>query len=370
MVNITAVAEFLTKYLAGPRSSDRATRTNTDATIAPKADESFQEIAMKPSRRKFLKFLGGVAAVPITARSAQAENYPTKPVRIIVGFPAGGVSDLGARLMAQWLSDRLGQPFIVENMPGASTQVAADAVARAAADGYTLLMVSSTNTINESLYDRPNYSFVRNIAPVASIVRFPLVLEVIPAVPVKTVPDLIAYAEAKPGMVTLASFGTGTGSHLAGEQFKMMARINMLHVPYRGSGPMLNDLLGGQIEAAFDNLPSSIQYIKAGKLRALAVTTERRLEMLPDVPTLAEFLPGYEASSWIGIGAPKDTPKDVIEKLSNEIDSGLRDPKIKGRFADLSAVVFTGSPADFGKVIAADIEKWRKVMRAAGVKIN
>lgn len=323
---------------------------------------------MKSSRRNFLHLLAGAAAVPVTARMARAQAYPARSVRIIVGFAAGGVTDLGARLIGQWLSERLGQSFIVENMPGASTQVAADAVVRAPADGYTLLMVSSTNAINETLYDRPNYSFVRDIAPIASIVRFPLVLEVNPAVPVKSVPDLIVAAKAKPDAITLASFGTGTGSHLAGEEFKMMADIKMLHVPYRGSGPMLNDLLGGQIQAAFDNLPSSIQHIKAGKLRALAVTTEKRLDALPDVPTLAEFLPGYEASSWIGIGAPKDTPVDIIEKLNEAINAGLRDPKIKARFAELSATVVPGSSSDFAKLIAHDVEKWGKVIRFAKVK--
>jgi tripartite-type tricarboxylate transporter receptor subunit TctC len=325
---------------------------------------------MKPSRRKILQFLGGVAAVPITTRIAKPESYPIKPVRIIVGFAAGGVTDLGARLMAQWLSDRLGQPFIVENMPGASTQVAADAVIRAAADGYTLLMVSSTNAINETLYNRPNYSFVRDIAPVASFVRFPLVLEVNPSVPVKAVPDLIAYAQRNSGMITLASFGIGTGTHLAGEEFKMMADIKMLHVPYRGSGPMLTDLLGGQVQAAFDNLPSSIQHIRAGKLRALAVTTERRLAALPEIPTLSEFLPGYEASSWIGLGAPKDTPTHIIEKLNKEINAGLQDVKISSQFADLSAVVVTGSPTDFAKLIAEDVKKWGNVIRAANIKLD
>jgi tripartite-type tricarboxylate transporter receptor subunit TctC len=325
---------------------------------------------MKPSRRKILQFLGGVAAVPITTRIAKPESYPIKPVRIIVGFAAGGVTDLGARLMAQWLSDRLGQSFIVENMPGASTQVAADAVIRAAADGYTLLMVSSTNAINETLYSRQNYSFVRDIAPIASFVRFPLVLEVNPSVPVKNVSDLIASAKHNPDTITLASFGVGTGSHLAGEEFKMMAGIKMLHVPYRGSGPMLNDLLGGQVQAAFDNLPSSIQHIKGGKLRALAVTTERRLAALPEIPTLAEFLPGYEASSWIGLGSPKDTPMHIVEKLNEEINAGLQDVKISSRLADLSAVVVTGSPTDFAKLIAEDVEKWGNVIRAANIKLD
>jgi tripartite-type tricarboxylate transporter receptor subunit TctC len=322
---------------------------------------------MKLPRRQFLRLLAGATVLP-AAVAARAQAYPTRAVRIIVGFPAGGVTDLGARLIGQWLSERLGQPFIIENMPGASTQVATEAVIRAPADGYTLLMVSSTNAINVTLYDNPNYNFVRDIAPVASIVRFPLVLEVDPAVPVKTVPELIAYAKANPGMITMASFGTGTGSHLAGEEFKMMAGIEMIHVPYRGSGPMLNDLLGGHVQVAFDNLPSSIEHIRAGKLRALAVTTTKRLAALPDIPALAEFLPGYEASSWIGVGAPKDTSTDIIDTLNDEINAGLLDPKIKARLADLSATVLVGSPADFRKLIAKDVEKWGNVIRVARIK--
>ena len=322
---------------------------------------------MKLPRRKFLGLLAGAAALP-AANIARAQTYPTRPVRLIVGFSAGGVTDLGARLIGQWLSERLGQPFVIENMPGASTQVATEAAVRAPADGYTLLMVSSTNAINVSLYPKPDYNFVVDIAPVASVVRFPLVLEVDPALPVKTVPELIAYAKANPGAISMASFGTGTGGHLAGEQFKMMAGIQMIHVPYRGSGPMLNDLLGGHVQVAFDNLPSSIEHIKAGKLRALAVTTATRLEALPDVPALAEFLPTYEASSWIGVGAPRCTPTDIIDSLNKEINAALADPKIKARFADLSATVIGGSPADFSKLIAKDVEKWRNVIRVANIK--
>jgi tripartite-type tricarboxylate transporter receptor subunit TctC len=325
-------------------------------------------ISMKLPRRHFLGLLAGAAILPAAVNIARAQAYPTRPVRIIVGFAAGGVTDLGARLIGQWLSDRLGQPFIIENMPGAGTQLAAEAVIRAPADGYTLLMASSTNAINVTLYDKPNYNFVRDIAPIASVVRFPLVLEVDPAVPVKTVPELIAYAQANPRTVTMASFGVGTGSHLAGEEFKMMAGIDMIHVPYRGSGPMLSDLLGSHVQVAFDNLPSSIEHIRAGKLRALAVTTATRLDALPDVPTLAEFLPGYEASSWIGVGAPKSTPTDIIATLNKEINAALSDPKIRARLADLSATVIVGSPADFGKIIAEDIEKWGNVIRIAKIK--
>jgi tripartite-type tricarboxylate transporter receptor subunit TctC len=323
---------------------------------------------MKLQRRQFLRLIAGAAAFPAAVRVTRAEAYPARPVRIVVGFPAGGVTDLGARLIGQWLSERFGQPFIIENMPGASTQIATEAVVRAPADGYTLLMVSSTNAINATLYDKSNYNFVLDIVPIASIVRFPLVLEVHPALPVKTVPELIAYAKANPGMIAMASFGTGTGSHLAGEEFKMMAGIEMLHVPYRGSGPMLNDLLGGHVKVAFDNLPSSIEHIRAGTLRPLAVTTARRLDALPDVPALAEFLPGYEASSWIGIGAPKNTPTDVLDNLNKEINAGLSDPQIKSRLASLSATVLVGSTADFGKLIAKDVGKWGDVIRTAKIK--
>jgi tripartite-type tricarboxylate transporter receptor subunit TctC len=323
---------------------------------------------MKLPRRQFLRLLGGGAAIAATPTIARAQAYPTRPVRIVVGFAAGGVTDLGARLIGQWLSDHFGQPFIIENMPGAGTQLAAEAVIRAPADGYTLLMASSTNAINVTLYEKPNYNFVRDIAPVASVVRFPLVLEVDPELPVKTVPELIAYAKANPRMISMASFGVGTGSHLAGEEFKMMAGVDMVHVPYRGSGPMLNDLLGSHVQVAFDNLPSSIEHIRAGKLRALAVTTATRLDALPDVPTLAEFLPGYEASSWIGVGAPRNTPTDIVETLNKEINKALADPKIKARFADLSASVIAGSPADFGKIIAEDVDKWGNVIRIAKIK--
>ena len=286
----------------------------------------------------------------------------------IVGFPPGGVTDLGARIVGEWLSQRLNQTFIVENKPGASTQIAAEAVVHAPADGYTLLMASSTNAINVALYGNRNYDFVRDIAPVASVVQFPLVLEVHPSLPVKTVAELIAYAKANPSQMNLASFGTGTGSHLAGELFKMMAGIKMVHVPYRGSGPMLVDLLGGQVQVAFDNLPSSIEYIRAGRLRPLAVTTAMRLDALPDVPALSETLPGYAATSWIGVGAPADTPADIIALLNNEINAGLLDPQIKAKLANLSAVALAGSPAGFGKLIADDVAKWTRVVRVADIK--
>ncbi len=321
-----------------------------------------------PARREFLLIAGAALAAPALPQLALALDYPSRPVHIIVGFPAGGVTDVGARLIGQWLSNRLGQPFVIENRPGASTQLAAETVVHAPADGYTLLMASSTNAINVALYEKHNYDFIRDIAPVASFIRFPLVLEVNPSVPVKTVAELIAYTKTNPGQINLASFGIGTGSHLAGELFKMMAGITMLHVPYRGSAPMLVDLIGGHVQAAFDNLPSSIEYIKAGKLRPLAVTTSTRLDILPDTPTLAETLPGYEASAWIGMSAPANTPIDIINTLNKEINAGLLDPEIKARVAALSAIEIAGSPADFGKLIAGDVEKWANVIRAANIK--
>jgi tripartite-type tricarboxylate transporter receptor subunit TctC len=275
---------------------------------------------------------------------------------------------IGARLIAQWLSERLGRPFVIENRPGVGTHVATEAVVRAPADGYTLLMVTGANAINASLYDKLNYNFVRDIAPVASVIRSPFVLEVYPAVPVKTVPELIAYAKANPGKINMASFGIGSASHLSGEMFKTITGIEMLHVPYRGSAPMVIDLLSGQVQLAFDNLPASIEQIRAGKLRPLAVTTATRSEALPDVPALGEILPGYEASAWIGVGAPKNTPAEIIDKLNKEINAALADPKIKARFADLSGTVVAGSPADFGNLIADEAEKWGKVIRTANIK--
>ncbi len=336
-------------------------------TIEPNRAAGARKVIKLP-RRQFLQVASAAAAASALPQVALASEYPVRPVHMIVGFPPGGVTDLGARMVGEWLSERLNQSFVVENKPGASTQLAAEAVVRAPADGYTLLMASSTNAINVALYDKHNYDFVHDIAPVASVVQFPLVLEVHPSVPVKTVPELIAYAKANPGQMNLASFGTGTGSHLAGELFKMMAGIKMVHIPYRGSGPMLVDLLGGQVQAAFDNLPSSIQYLRAGQLRPLAVTTATRLDALPDVPALRETLPGYVASSWIGVGAPADTPADIIALLNNEINAGLLDPQIRAKVANLSAVVLAGSPADFGKLIAEDVAKWSRVVRAADIK--
>jgi tripartite-type tricarboxylate transporter receptor subunit TctC len=325
---------------------------------------------MKLPRRQFLHLAAGAAALPAVSRFAWAQAYPTQPVRIVVGFPAGGTADIMARLMGQWLSERLGQPFVVESRPGAGSNLATEAVVRAAADGYTLLTVSTTQAINATLYERLNYNFIRDIAPVASIASTPLVMEVNPSVPAKTVPEFIAYAKANPGKLNLATPGIGTPPHVAGELFRMMAGVNLVHVPYRGTGPMLTDLIGGQVQVAFDPLPASIQHIRAGKLRALAVTTATRSDALPDVPTVGEFLPGYDASGWYGIGAPKGTPAEIIGKLNKEINAGLADPKIKARLADLGGTLLAGSPADFGKLIADDTEKWGKVVRAANIKAD
>jgi tripartite-type tricarboxylate transporter receptor subunit TctC len=323
---------------------------------------------MKLLRRNFLHLAAGAATLLAMPRFAWAQSYPDRPVRIFVGFTAGGTTDIGARVVAQWLSERLGQPFIVENRPGAGTHMATEAVASAVADGYTLLMATASNAINETLYTRINYNFLRDIVPVAGVIRSPFVLEVNPAVPVKTVPELIDFAKANSGRINLASFGTGTSSHLTGELFKMMAGIEMQHVPYRGSAPMLIDLLSGQVQAAFDNLPASIEHIRSGKLRPLAVTTSMRSEALPDVPALRETLPGFESSAWIGIAAPKNTPAEIIETLNKEINAALSDPKIRARFAELSGVVLGGTAADFGKLISEETEKWGRVIRTANIK--
>jgi tripartite-type tricarboxylate transporter receptor subunit TctC len=323
---------------------------------------------MKLARRQFLHLVGSAAALPVVCGIAWARGYPTRPVRILVGWPAGGTTDIAARLIAQWLSERLGQPFVVENRPGAASNIATEAVTRAPPDGYTLLAVTGTNTVNATLYDRLNFNFVRDIATIAGILRSPLVLEVHPTVPVDSVPTFVTYVKANEGKVSLASFGTGTTSHVAGELFKMRADVHMLHVPYRGSGPMVIDLLGGQVPAAFDNLPASIEFIRAGRLRPLAVTTAMRSEALPNVPTMREFLPGFEASAWNAVGVPAGTPADIVDKLNKEINAGLADPKIRARIAELGATVFAGSPPEVGELIAKETEKWGKVIRAANIK--
>jgi tripartite-type tricarboxylate transporter receptor subunit TctC len=323
---------------------------------------------MKHSRRKLLTLLASATALPALPRVARAQAYPSKPVRILVGFTPGGTTDIAARLIGQWLTERFGQPFIVENRPGASTNLATEAVVRAPADGTTLLAVTSTNTVNATFFDKLGFNVVRDIAMVAGVVRSPLVLEVHPSVPAYSVTELIALAKANPGKVTLASFGTATTSHVAGELFKLTAGINMVHVPYRGSTPLVTDLLGGQVQAAFDNLPASIEHIRSGKLRALAVGTATRSEQLPNVPTVGEFLPGFEASAFVAVGAPKGTPAEIIDRLNKEINACLADPKTRARLADLGGAVFVGSPADLARHVADETEKWAKVIRTANIK--
>jgi tripartite-type tricarboxylate transporter receptor subunit TctC len=326
---------------------------------------------MKLARRHFLQVvLQGAAGAVALPSLARADTYPARPVRMIIGFPPGGTTDIAARLIGQWLSDRLGQPFVIDSRPGAATNIATEAVAHAPPDGYTLLVAVGTNTINPALYGNLNFNFIRDMAMVGGILRTPLVLDVIPAVPVGSVPELIAYAKANPGKITLASFGTGTVSHVAGELFKMTAGIDMVDVPYRGSAPMITDLLGGQVQAAFDNLPTSIEHIRTGKLRALAVTTAARSPALPDIPTVADFLPGFEASAWAAIAVPKSTPGEVVHKLSKEIEAALADPKFLARLADLGATPFPISAADLDKMVVADTEKWGKVIRAANIKVE
>ncbi len=325
---------------------------------------------MKLPRRGFLRLAASAAALPASPRNASAQTYPSRPVHIIVGFAAGGPTDILARLIGQWLSERLGQSFVVENRPGAATNIAVEAVAQAPPDGYTLLAAVSTNTVNPALYSKLNFNFIRDIAMVAGLTRSAEVLDVNPAVPVTSVPELIAYVKANPGKLSLGSFGTGTISHAAGLLFKMQAGIEMVHVPYRGSAPLVVDLLAGQVAAAFDNLQSSISYIKAGKLRALAVTSATRLPWLPEVPALGEFLPGYEVNGWIGIGAPKNTPVAVINKLNQEINAGLVDSNIAARIADMASTPFIAAPTELDRLVVADTAKWGKVIRAAGIKAD
>ena len=323
---------------------------------------------MKFPRRQFLRLLGSLIAFPAVSRVAMAQAYPTRAVRLIIGYPPGGSADITARLMAQWLSERLGQTFVIENRPGAGTNLATEAAVRANPDGYTLFLVAPANAINATLYDKLNYNFIRDIAPVAGIIRFPNVVVVNPSVPVKTIPEFIAYAKANPGKLNMASSGNGSTIHMSGELFKMMTGVDLIHVPYRGGALALTDLIGGQVQVMFDNLPTSAEYVKTGKLRGLAVTSTTRSEVLPDLPTVSEFVPGYEASAWYGIGAPKDTPAEIIDKLNKEINAGLDNPKIKARLADLGAAPLVLSPAAFGKLIADETERWGKVIRTTGIK--
>jgi tripartite-type tricarboxylate transporter receptor subunit TctC len=325
---------------------------------------------MKLPRRQFLHLAAGAAALPAVARVAWAQAYPSRPVRIIVPFGPAGGTDITARLIGQWLSERLGQQFVIENRPGAGSNIGTEAVVRAAPDGYTLGLFGAPSAINATLYDKLNFNFVRDIAPIAPIVRFPYIMVVNPSFPAKTLPELIAYAKANPGKINMASVGVGSTPHVNGELFKVMTGTNMVHVPYRGAAAVMTDLLSGQVQLYFGTTASSLEYVRTGKLRALAVTIERRLDALPDIPTVGDFVPGYEASNWYGIGAPRNTPVEVIEKLNKETNAGLADPKIKARIADLGGSVLRGSPADFGRLIADETEKWGKVVKFLGIKAD
>jgi tripartite-type tricarboxylate transporter receptor subunit TctC len=324
---------------------------------------------MKLLRRQFLQLAPGIAATTAVARIASAQSYPARQVRVIVGFSPGGTQDPLARLIGQWLASRLGQHFIIENRPGGGGNIGAEAVVRAPADGYTLLLVGPPNAINATLYDRLNYNFIRDIAPVASLSREPSVMVVNPSIPAATVPEFIAYTNANPGKINMASSSIGSSSHIAGELFKTMTGVRMVHIPYRGGAPALTDLVGGQVQVMFPPMPASMEYIKTFRLRALAVTTATRSAALPDVPTVGDFLPGYEASGVYGVGAPRDTPAAIVDKLNREINAALADPEMKARLATVGGTLLPGTPADFGALIAAETEKWAKVIRSANVKI-
>jgi tripartite-type tricarboxylate transporter receptor subunit TctC len=320
-------------------------------------------------RRHFLRLAAGAAALPALPRAARAQAYPSRPVRVIVGQAAGSSSDITARLIGQWAAQQLGQQFVIEVRPGAAGNIATEAAVNSPPDGYTILLVNAQNTINNALYDKLSFNFLRDIAPVAGIDRVPLVMEVHPSFPARTVPEFIAYAKANPGKINMASAGIGGPQHVAGELFKVMAGVDLQHVPYRGSTPALTDLIGGQVQVMFDVTPSSLPHIKSGALRALAVTTTTRLDVLPDVPVLAEFVPGYEATAWVGFGAPKNTPAAIIETLNHAFNAALADPTVQTRLAELGAMAMPpNSPAEFAQHIAADAEKWAKVIKASGIK--
>jgi len=323
---------------------------------------------MKVPRRNFLHLAAGAAALLTVSRFARAQHYPTRPVRVIVPFGSAGATDITARLIGQWLSERLGQQFVIENRPGAGGNIATEAVVRAAPDGYTLLYVTTANASNATLYDKLNFNFIRDIAPIVPIVGFPYIMVVNPSVSARTLPEFIAYAKSNPGKINMASPGIGSTPHLNGELFKMMTGANLVHVPYRSAAAVMTDLLSGQVQLYFGTTASSLEYVRTGKLRALAVTIERRLDTLPDIPTVGEFLPGYEASNWYGLGAPKNMSTEIVAKLNNEINAGLADPKLKARLADLGGTLLPGSTADFGKLIADETEKWGKVIRALNIK--
>jgi tripartite-type tricarboxylate transporter receptor subunit TctC len=323
---------------------------------------------MKLPRRKFLYLAAGAAALPAVSPIANAQTYPTRPVRIIAAFAAGGGVDITARLIGQWLSDRLGQSFITENRPGAGGNIGTEVVVNAPPDGHTLLLATIPNAVNGALYEKLNFNFIRDIAPVAGIIRVPMAILAHPSLPAATVPELIGYAKANPGKINMASAGTGSAPHLAGELFNVMAGVKLVHVPYRGQGPALGDLLGGQVHVMFATTPGTTDYVRTGRLKGLAVTTASRAEVLPELPTIGEFVPGYEASQWYGVGAPKNTPAEIVDKLNKEINAALADPKMKARFAEIGGEILPGSPADFGKFIAEETEKWEKVVKFAGLK--
>jgi tripartite-type tricarboxylate transporter receptor subunit TctC len=324
--------------------------------------------SMRLPRRRFLQLGAGAAAVAVGSRPAWTQTYPARPVRFLVGFAAGGPTDIAARLMGQWLSERLRQQFVIENRPGAGSNIATEAVVRAAPDGHTLLLVGASAAINATLYRNLSFNFLRDITPVASMFRVPLVMEVNPSFPAKTVPEFLAYARANPGKLNLASGGNGTPAHVSGELFKMMTGIDMIHVPYRGDSAAVTDLLGGQVQVMFPAMSASVEYIKAGKLRALAVTTTTRSDVLPDVPTLGDFVPGYESSGWYGIGVPRGTPAEIVGKLNTEINALLAEPRIKARLAELGATPLPGSPENFGRLVEEETEKWGKVVKFSGAK--
>jgi tripartite-type tricarboxylate transporter receptor subunit TctC len=323
---------------------------------------------LKFLRRHFLKLAGAVAAAPTFPRLASALDYPIRPVRVVVGFTAGGGVDITARLIGQWLGERLGQGFVTENRPGAGGNIGTEAVVNAAPDGYTLLLATVPNAVNTSLYEKLDFDFIRDTVPVAGVIRVPMVILLNPSVPAKTVPEFISYAKANPGKINMASAGNGTAPHMAGELFKMMAGVNLVHIPYRGQAPALTDLLGGQVQVLFATAPGTTDYIATGKLRALAVTTAARAELLPELPPVGDFVPGYETSQWYGICAPKNTPAEIVDKLNKEINAGIADPGLKARFAAIGGEPLPGTPADFGRLIAEETEKWAKVVRAAGIK--
>jgi len=326
---------------------------------------------MKLPRRRFLHLAAAAAAaLPIVSGIVLAQTYPTRPVRLIVPFGPAGATDITARLIGQWLSERLGQQFVIENRPGAGSNIGTEAVVRAAPDGYTLGLFGAPSAINATLYDKLNFNFLRDIAPVAPIVRFPNIMVVNPSIPSKTLPEFIAYAKTNPGKINMASPGSGSTPHVTGELFKAMTGTNLVHVPYRSVAAVMTDLLSGQVQLYFGTTASSLEYVRAGKLRALAVTIERRLDALPDIPAVAEFVPGYEASAWFGVGAPRNTPIEIIDKLNKEINAGVADPKMKARLTDLGGIALRGSPSDFGKLIVEETEKWGKVVKLSGAKLD